>query len=50
MSETSAWVIFIAAIFTNNILLANFLVLWAVSSEVIAFMHGLAQNLVLVAI
>jgi Na+-transporting NADH:ubiquinone oxidoreductase subunit E len=25
MSETSAWVIFIAAIFTNNILLANFL-------------------------
>ena len=25
MSETSAWVIFIAAIFTNNILLTNFL-------------------------
>jgi Na+-transporting NADH:ubiquinone oxidoreductase subunit E len=25
MTETSAWVIFIAAIFTNNILLTNFL-------------------------
>ncbi|MHC4626393.1 MAG: Rnf-Nqr domain containing protein, partial [Planctomycetota bacterium] len=25
MSETSVWVIFIAAIFTNNILLTNFL-------------------------